>query len=167
MIKQFLLLFVIVFLSVFVLTQCSCSKTTFQNNPPFTITDSFYQDWVGGQPGVSGTSVHIYLASVAENVIPDSLFFKQSKTKIDIKTAEKGHLWVANFNTNSDRDIHMHSEPKEEYGNKPHKLDSIPFELAEGEAVISYYTKGKLAYYKLSDLQKKETLFFPAARPRN
>lgn len=163
--KRFILLFLIAITSVFMFTQCSCSKTTFQKNPPFTISESYFQDWIGGVPGVSGTSVHISLSSLAENVIPDSLFFRQSKAKIDVKTAEKGHLWVANFRKSSPRDINMHSESKEEYGNTPPKMEVFPFKLADGEAVLSYYTNGKLAYFKLSDLQKRETLFFPAARP--
>ena len=165
--KQSILLILTIFMSVFIFTQCNCTKKTFQKTPPFTITEAHYQDWIGGQPGVSGTSVYINLSAIAKNVIPDSLFFRQSKTKVDIKNAEEGYLWVANFNTNSDRDRNrnMHIEPSEEYGNKPPMIESIPFELAEGDAVMSYYTKGKLAYFKLSDLEKKETLFFPTARP--
>jgi len=163
--KQSFLLFLIVSMSVVVLTQCSCVKPSFQKNPPFSIAESHFQEWIGGQPGVSGISVHILLSTNDENVQPDSLFFNQSKAKIDIKTAEKGHLWVANFRNNSPRDIIIHSEPKEEYGNTPPKIEVFPFELAKDEAVISYYTKGKLTYYKVSGLQKKETLFFPSAKP--
>lgn len=165
--KQSFLLFLIASMNAFVLIQCSCVKPIFQKNPPFTITESHFQEWIGGQPGVSGTSVHILLSTIDENVQPDSLFFNQSKAKIDIKTAEKGYLWVANFRKSAPRDINMHSEPKEEYGNTPPKMEVFPFELARDEAVISYYTKGKKAYYKIIGLQKKETLFFPSANPRD
>lgn len=167
MIKKTFLLVLIVSTSVFILVQCSCVKPTFQENPPFTITESHFQEWIGGQPGVSGTSVHILLSAIDENVQPDSLFFNQSKAKIDIKTAEKGHLWVANFRKSAPRDINMHGEPKEEYGNTPPKMEEFPFELAKDEAVIGYYTKEKKAYFKIIGLQKKETLFFPSAKPRN
>lgn len=161
------LLVLIISTSVFILVQCSCVKSTFQENPPFTITESHFQKWIGGQPGVSGTSVHVLLSAIDENVQPDSLFFNQSKAKLDIKTAEEGHLWVANFRKSSPRDIIMHSEPQEEYGNTAPKMETFPFELSGGEAVISYYTKEKKMYYKITGLQEKETLFFPAAKPKN
>lgn len=152
-------------MSVFLLAQCSCSKQVFKKTPPFDISDSHYQEWVGGIPGASGTSVHINLSAIDEGVQPDSLFFRQSKAKIDVKNAEKGHLWVANFRADSPRDINMHSDPQKEYGNAAPKMEVFPFELEKDEAVISYYSKGKLVYYKLSDLQKKETLFFPGTSP--
>jgi len=166
MIKQFVVLFIVSVMSVFLLTQCSCSKQVFKKTPPFEISSSHYQDWVGGIPGASGTSVHINLLAIDEGVRPDSLFFRQSKAKIDVKTAEKGQLWIANFRTNSPRDINMHSDPQEEYGNTVPNMEKIPFKLTDNEAVISFEFKGKKAYYKLTNLEKKEILFFPATKPK-
>ena len=166
MIRQIVALLTITAVSVFLLAQCSCSERAFKKNPPFSISHSHSQDWIGGIPGVSGTSVHINLSAIEKDVRPDSLFFRQSKAKIDVKTAEKGHLWVANFRNNSPRDINMHSDPQGEYGNSAPNLKGISFELADGEAVISYESKGKKAYYKITNLEKKETLFFPSAKPK-
>lgn len=166
MIKQFVVLSLISVLSVFLLTQCTCSKRLLKQNAPFSISNSHYQDWVGGVPGASGTLVQINLSAIDEGVRPDSLFFRQSKAKIDVKTAEKGHLWVANFRANSPRDLNMHSDPQKEYGNMGPNKEKFPFELTDTEAVISFESKGKTAYYKLTNLEKKEALFFPAAKPR-
>lgn len=165
--KQFVLYFVLAIIGVLTVTQCTCSKPVFKQNPPFSISNSHYQDWVGGIPGVSGTLVHINLLTIEEDVRPDSLFFRQRKVKIDSKTAETGFLWVANFRTNLPRDINMHSDPQEEYGNTAPSKEVFPFELTENEAVISYYLNEKHLYYKITDLQKKETQFFPSTKPKN
>ncbi len=165
--KQFVLYLVLAVIGILAFTQCTCSKPVFKQNPPFSVDNSHYQDWVGGVPGASGTSVHINLATIEEGVRPDSLFFRQQTTKIDIKNAEKGHLWVANFRTGAPRDIIMHGDPKEEYGNTAPNRNESPFELLENEAVISYVYKEKTLYFRLINLEKKETLQFPAAKPNN
>ncbi len=165
MIKQFVILLSVAMLSLVFLSQCTGSKSIFQQNPPFSVSDAHYQDWVGGQPGNIGTSVHINITAIDGNVRPDTLFFRDKKAAIYIKTGESSNLWVANFRSSTPRDINMYSDPKEEYGNKAPSNDKFPFELSENEAVISYYVNEKRLYYKITDLQKKQTLFLPSTKP--
>jgi hypothetical protein len=56
-IRLFLLVPVILLSTV----QCSTTKNGFQKKTPFTIIESFYQDWTGGQAGVSGSVVQIII----------------------------------------------------------------------------------------------------------
>lgn len=165
---RFFLLLPIILLSA---VQCCPTKNGFQKHTPFTIVDSFYQDWGGGQPDVSGTLVQLIVKKVKSDVQPTAIYYNNRIEKIDIKKSDNGVLWVANFsNTNkkiAKKDLNMYEDSKNEYGNTlPIELSSKKFDLQENEVVISYQYKGSIKYFKLKNLIKKETLFFPAAQPR-
>lgn len=159
-------------LVLFSFTQCCPTKNGFQKRTPFTIATSFYQDWVGGQAGASGLLLQVHLENIKDDVQPEFIYFKNKKEKIAVKKSEKASVvWLAHFSdTNKNtpkKDVIMHADHKKEFGNTPPQiLTNLPFELGENEAVISYQYKGKLAYYKLIELTKKETLFYPTAKPK-
>jgi len=153
-------------LSSFALSQCQSAKIKLQKKAPFTITKSFYQDWMGGQPGNSGTTVQIYL-STDDIVQPDSLYFQNRIAMIDIKPTDKGSLWVANYRKVVRKDINMIDNPKGEYGNTVPEMTDFPFDLQKDEAVLKYTKNDKVYYYKISGLVQKEILFYPSAKPRN
>lgn len=148
------------------LSQCQSAKTKLQKTAPFTITKAFYQDWMGGQPGNSGTTVQLHL-STDKSVQPDSLFFQNRVTAIDIKPSDEGNLWVANFRKVARKPINMTDNPRGEYGNPVPEMVNFPFELEKDEAVLKYTLDNKAYYYKISGITQKETIFFPAAKPRN
>ena len=165
---RFLVLFLsIIFISSFSFVQCCTPKSGLQTKTPFTIAESFYQDWVGGVPGVSGTTIHIITNDLEFNVTPDSLFFRDKRLKIEIKTSDKGNLWIAHYNNKSKTDINMTDSLMGEYGNMAPNKTNLPYNLNKNEAVLSYYYKGLIQYYKIENLEKKETLFLPATRPKN
>jgi len=164
-----LLLLPIIFFSFI---QCCPTKDGFQKKIPFTLTEFFYQDWMGGQAGVSGTTVQLIVKDIKSNVQPNYIYFKDRKEKIDIKTTERNDiLWIANFSNNLrspvKKDINMQSNPKEEFGNTPPQITTKnSFDLKGNEAVISYFVGGVEKYHKLTNLIKKETLFYPAPQPK-
>ena len=46
--------------------------------------------------------------------------------------------------------------------NKPKiKRETIPFNLKQNEAVISYVSGNKKYYYKVSKIKKKDTIYYP------
>lgn len=148
------------------LSQCQSTKIKLQKTAPFSITKSFYQDWMGGRPGNSGTTVQLYV-DLNDEVQPDSLFFQNRATFIDSKPSDTGSLWVANFRKVVRRDINMTENPSGEYGNPVPEMTDFPFELAKDEAVLKYTKDKKIYYYKIIGITQKETLFYPTARPRN
>ena len=164
-----LLLFPIIFFSFI---QCCPTKDGFQKKNPFTLTESFYQDWMGGQAGVSGTTVQLIVKDIKPNVLPNYIYFKNRKEKIVSKTTGKNDvLWIANFSDNiknpRKNDITMHANSKEELGNSaPQITTGHSFYLKGNEAVISYSIDGVEKYYKLTSLLRKETLFYPAPQPK-
>lgn len=148
------------------LSQCQSAKIKLQKKTPFTIQKAYYQDWMGGQPGNSGTTVQLMVNSTKE-VQPDSLFFQNRVAHIEIKPSDKVKLWVANFRKVVRKDINMTDNPTGEYGNPVPEMTNFPFELEKDEAVLMYSKDAKVYYFKIAGLVQKETVFFPAAKPRN
>jgi hypothetical protein len=161
---------VLIFLSIIIgligLTQCKGVKMKLQKKVPFIFSQVFSQDWVGGQPGNSGTTVQIFVSEVG-TIQPDSLYFQNRVTQIDIKPTKKGSLWVANFRKVTRKDFNMTDNPKGEYGNPVPEMINFPFELEKNEAVLRYINEGKAYYYKIVGVKEKEPLFYPSAKPRN
>ncbi len=161
-----LLLFVFIISNSLIFIQCNSPKISFQTKTPFKITESYYQDWVGGIPGVSGTRIQLIIDNLKPDVIPDSLFFRGTRLKIEIRTNQKRTVWVAHYNDKPKKDFNMTDRPVGEYGNTLPKMTKFPFDLKKNNAVLSYYYKGILNYYKIENLRKKESLFYPAAKPK-
>ncbi len=153
-------------ISFFGLVQCQSAKIKLQKTVPFSVTDSYYQDWMGGQPGNSGTTVQLFVTTNDE-IQPDSLYFQNRATYIDIKPTDKETLWVANFRKVVRRDINLTENPRGEYGNPVPEMMNFPFDLNKDEAILRYTKGDKVFYYKIMGIPQKETIFFPSAKPRN
>ena len=69
------------------LSFAQCGSSTLVQNPSFKVEKAFYNNWVGGQPGVSGTKLEIHLKNASE-VIFDSLYFKNKRTKVEVLQKE-------------------------------------------------------------------------------
>ena len=140
-----------------------CNNEQFDKKAPSTITDIFYQDWVGGRPGVRGKLVTIKMKSPKNNMVFDSIFFNNKVIKLNSSTIGDILTLTGNFveNTYQNRDIIMSSNPKEEFGNKPTtKIAKIPFELSDNEAVISYIIKDKKRYYIVKNIKKGKAIYY-------
>ncbi|MCI2229507.1 hypothetical protein MC378_10045 [Polaribacter sp. MSW13] len=143
-----------------------CASTKFEENPPFKISVATYNHWVGGQPGVSGTKVNIYLAEKS-NIVFDSLFFLNKKNKIEVREVKGSSILIANYSTSvaNNRNINLNLDSKKELTNQVPSIKKFPFELKENEAVISYKIKDKIKYFKIVKLKKAQTDFYPT-RPK-
>lgn len=142
-----------------------CGSAQFDKNPPFTINKAYYQDWVGGRPDSKGTIVTIEFSdAAAKDVSFDSIFFKNKKVKAEHTISDYKNVLSANFILISyeDKNIIMHSDPTKEFGNKaPKKLENTPFKLSDNECVISYIIKEKKRYFKIENLIKEKTIYYP------
>lgn len=138
------------------LAQCSSMKLT--DKAPFEITGATYNNWVGGQPGVSGVNLIIGLKN-EKNVEFSEVYFIKKKVKSYIETRKGKKYIIVNINTSSKtHDEKIIEEPKVK---KEEKHLDFPFKLKDNEAVISYLIKGKIFYYKVSNIKKTETIFYP------
>jgi len=158
--------FSVMAISLFVFTFFTqCGSAQFDKNPPFTIYKAYYQDWFGGQPGSKGTFVQIELSgAISKDIVFDSVFFKDKATKLELNKATSIQVLKGNFISIShkDRNIVMHSDPKEEMVNKVRGATiQNPFEISDNECVISYLIKKKKHYYKVENLKKEKPIYYP------
>jgi hypothetical protein len=145
-------------------TQCS-SAQQFDKESPFTISKAYYQDWVGGRQGSSGTLITFEIASeISKEVKLDSLFFNHKICKLEASSFNKKYSITGNFSktTYVERNIIMDVNPQKEMANKvPDVTTNFPFELTDNECVISYTIKEKKHYYKVTNLKKEKTIYYP------
>jgi len=156
----------IVVSSLLVLTLFTqCSSAQFDKKAPFTIGKAYYQDWVGGRATSKGTKVSIEFSDTnSKEIVFDSIFFKGKAIKLKRASYDGKQLVTGNFPTHTitDKNIIMHVDPRKEMGNTvPPPRHASPFELTEKECVISYYIKKKKRYYKLTNLTKEKTIYYP------
>ena len=143
---------------IFILGFTQCKSTKFDSNPPFTVEKSSFNNWVGGQPGVSGTRVEIYLTDKVD-ITFESLFFKNKKTNIEIREKKGKTFLTAHYDTSKRNDMVLESDIKKETVNK--LPEDFPFKLKENEAVISFKEGTKTKYVKIVDIKETKPDFYP------
>lgn len=151
---------------IFVLSLFSqCSSAQFDKKAPFNISKAYYQNWVGGRASSKGTLISIEFSNSPSNkIVFDSIFFKGKVVQLERTTYDGKQVITGNFATSNiaDKNIIMHVDPRKEMGNKvPGVTTNFPFELTDKECVISYFIKQKKRYYKLTNLAKKESVYYP------
>ncbi|WP_029036338.1 hypothetical protein [Salinimicrobium xinjiangense] len=166
--KPFLLSFSAL-LVIFSFSNCANGKQL-QENPPKVVQQPYYSTWTGGVKAAgSGFNLFIPVEKGSEIVL-DTVYFRGKKGMLE-KDPSNENLYVARFKTASaehDRDFVMHEDPRMEYGNKPPAIrERIPFELKEGEAVVHYTKNGKSKYFRLTDIQKKDSGDVKVKNPQN
>jgi len=139
-----------------------CSSAQLDKKAPVTITNSTYQNWVGGQPGSKGTLVSIKLNAPDKKMEFDSIYFNGKAVKLKSTLVKNELTLTGNFRViTRPNDVIMHADPKKEFGNTPPKLAAkIPFELEKNDAIISYIMNDKKRYFKVSGIKKTKTLFY-------
>ena len=154
------------FLSV-LLSNCGGSKTdnsklTLTDNPPFSIEEVYSQKWVAGvKEGGSGTNIYFTLKNLEPGTLINEIYFRNKTTTAKPKNNNK---FIGYFK-NEEQDIIMDSDATKEANNNPPKKS--PFQLEENEAVLSYTYKGIEYYFKLSNIEEKETIAYPSSNPNN
>ena len=149
-------------LAIITMSFIQCSSAQLDKKIPVTITQSFYQDWVGGRPGSKGTLVSVKLNVPDKKMAFDSIYFNGKAVKLQSNLIKNELTITGNFVIfTSPNDVIMHADPKKEFGNTPPKLVAkIPFELEKNEAVIGYTINDKKRYFKIENIKKKKTLFY-------
>ena len=142
-----------------------CSSQQFDKKAPFTIKKAYYQDWIGGRAGSSGTIITLeLLAPVSKKITIDSIFFKNKKVSLETNKYKNKYSLIGNFVATKvpNQDIIMDADTDKEMANTaPNLSTKIPFKLADNECVISYTSKGKKHYYKVENIKKEKTIFYP------
>ncbi len=144
-------------------TKTDGSKISFEQNPPFKISESYYQNWVAGvKEGGSGTNIHILFNEMDTDVVIQNIYFRNQKLEAKGNVNEP-NKFVGYLKNEAQRDIIMDSDPIKETQNK--LPNPFPFQLEDNEAVVEYWFAGKKNYYKVSNLSQKEMIPYPQANP--
>jgi len=146
--KALKLFFFIPILTFLMMSFSQCSGKQLDKKPPVTITQSFYQTWVGGVPGAKGTLVTINLTTPDKEILFDSIYFNGDIVKLKTSSNENGTTLTGNFTVSKKQnDIIMDGDPEKEFGNTPTKRNAnIP--------------KKKTRYFKLTGIKKTKSLFY-------
>lgn len=145
-------------------SQCSTLKLT--ETAPFKIIGATYHNWVGGQPGVRGTNLIIGIDNKSDSAIK-SIYFRGRKHNPSLEKRNNKEYLVVNMNT-SRRAIIVKETISYKGDGAPQKIRkpkikgvTIPFNIQANEAVIKYMIGKKTYYYKVSNIKKTETIFYP------
>lgn len=139
-----------------------------QEEPPKAVKEAYYTTWTGGVRGAgSGLNLFIPIAPNTEIEL-DTVYFRGKKGVLE-RDATDANLYVARFkNKGTDKDFVMHKDPKMEYGNEvPAVIEKIPFELEEGEAVVRYTKDGIEKFFRIKDIQKRDSEEVRLKNPKN
>ena len=144
-------------------TKTDSSKISFEQTPPFKISEAYYQNWVAGvKEGGSGTNVHITFSEMEADVVIQNIYFRnhilEAKGNVNDPNQYVGYL-----KNNTQRDVIMDADPVKEAQNVPSK--TFPFQLEENQAVIEYWFGGKKNYFKIENLSQKEMIPYPQTNP--
>ena len=145
-------------------SQCSTVKLT--ETAPFKITGATYHNWVGGQPGVSGINLIIGIENKSDITIK-SIYFANRKNNPSLENRNGKEYLVVNINTSPvlisvKREVVLTGGARSPRVSPPNiSQPSIPFNLDRNEAVIKYVYCKKTFYYKISDIKKTDTEYYP------
>ncbi len=132
-------------------------------NPPFKITDAYFQKWVAGvKEGGSGTNIYIVFEEVKPNVVFQDVYFQKQISSLK-KSSENTSSYVSHFIDAPSKETIMSADAIKEAQNTPSK--PFPFALEENQAIIAYMFEGKQQYYKVLTISKKESIAYPQGNP--
>ena len=108
-----------------------------------------------------GTNLSIGIEAL-NGVSIQHVYYKKAKHTPSIET-RKGNTYVTVNSTEprSDRLNEMILAPKKELDKNSAVKEEFPFVLKINEAVIAYAIGQKTRYYKVTQIEKGETIFYP------
>lgn len=119
-----------------------------------TLGEVYYQNWIAGvEGGGSGFNIFIPISDNPKNTMLDSVYFKGKKAKLEFNN---NTIFIGRFKTakNRKRDIILSNDSNADFSIK------IPFNLNDNECVVSYLNNGKIRYFKIEDIIRKESKIY-------
>lgn len=151
--KKFISIAFITLLS-FTFFGCGASKVKAQEHP-FKVLEATYAKTVVEQTDLVLTTLKITTNN--KEIQLDSVYFRDHSALLKRVDSIENAIFTGSFTTSTTpHDYILHSDPKQEFGNKPPVMISkLPIEIKENEAVVSYFYKDKINYYKILEVKEK------------
>ncbi len=125
---------------------CS-SAYKLEKTAPIQYSRAYYQHWTAPiKVGSSGINFHIANLTPANNVVIDSVFFRNLKGKL---VPSRGK-YVSQL---------IKRKPISE-GHELNTMKEFPFEITNRECVVSYRENGETKYFKISNLIENEGIYY-------
>jgi hypothetical protein len=143
------------FITLLSFTFFGCGVSKAQNNHPFKVLEATYANSVVEQTELVVTTLKITTNN--EEIQLDSVYFRNHKAPLKRLDSDGNSVFIGSFTTSkTPHDYILDSDPKQEFGNKPPvTVSKLPFELRDNEAVVSYFYKGNINYYKILEVKEK------------
>lgn len=145
------------------LVGCSSSKSIpFVEDPPFSIGDSYYQEWVVGlEDAGAGTNIHLSFSDIEKNITIQDVYFRRQKFKAqNFPLFRDQYVGYGKKFRSYIKDGEAVELVVDGDGETDVKDEIFPFALGDEEAVISYIENGVTRYYKVY-LQERSTTAYP------
>jgi len=160
--KSTIVMLAVVLLSIHF--SCTSGTKIFEQNPPFTIKETTFQNWFAGSQEF-GRGIHIFLEfeNIPQEVKLDSIYFR-GMAEILQRDPENPLKYKGNLKASAKQDVVMDENPAKEMNNPiPDIQKDFPFDLSPKEAVISYRRNNKQYYHKIIDAKEIEALNYPSS----
>ncbi|MEL4307106.1 hypothetical protein [Joostella sp. CR20] len=141
-------------------SQCKSSQATLTDNPPFYLGESTIEAWTAGDANeITGKNIYLGFSaeSLKENFSFDSLYYNGQVVALEHYRKGNFPIYLARFldQDTKVKDIVMHADPKKEFGNMPPTpVVKPPFDVAEGQALLTYTYNDKKGYYLIKELKE-------------
>ncbi|MFA5299438.1 MAG: hypothetical protein WC389_14710 [Lutibacter sp.] len=151
--KKYIHIALIAFVGL-ILFGCGTSKVNGQTEPPFKILEATFVNLANNELGIKETFSIIKIDN--PNIRLDSLYFRNNKMSLTKDLSASENIFLGSFTSSTElHDYILHQDAKEEFGNiPPIAASKIPYELTDDEAVVSYFYKDKINYYKISEMKE-------------
>lgn len=143
------------FITLLSFTFFGCGVSKAQNNHPFKVLEATYANSVFEQIDLVLTTLKITTNN--KEIQLDSVYFRNHKAPLKRVESDENFIFSGSFTTSTiPHDYILHSDPKQEFGNKPPvTVSKLPFELRDNEAIVSYFYKDKINYYKILEVKEE------------
>lgn len=143
------------FVLIVCICSCSSSKYALQKQAPIQLTQTYLQHWTTGV-AIGSSGVNLYFTNLYPNhagIQMDSVYFRKMKGKL---MPLKGQYFSR-----------LTKRLTNEEDNALTTKGFSPFQLENRECVISYIENGITKYYKVSNIEEKEGVYYPEGPPIN
>lgn len=149
------------FMAILLISFAPYERVSFQKKAPFTIIEKSYFYWVGGVKGTNGFKIQIVGTFNTTNLQFSTIYFQNRELKVVPNIHLDKFTLVGGYTTFNDKDILADDAKVNDDNSKNSSGDEIPFELEKDEAVLVYSISGRNHYYKIKDIEQKETIYYP------
>lgn len=146
--------------AVILFSHCGSSQI-FEAEAPVEMDTAYVEPWTAGEEKQYKGVNLLFPVRMDGKTVLDTVYYRYKKAPL--LRIQKDNYLVYKATLELDTapyDMVMHTDPREEAGNRPPPRKQHDFDLKDDEAIISYTRKGKIRYFKVSGLQSSPAIHY-------